>query len=711
MMLDLESIESHLKFAKAGRFALLKSPLTDTTVDSIFGAAVNAQDLRRPSSISAEIISSNVQSEFRQVRLATTMTTIDGIEVDLWSSVFIRSFYESPSFAPRSGLVEHKFGYILIFELEIRMPTTTISQSYIFFHHEQAVDPMKFGMAVFCDPIEMPAFLAQFLPIPTPTPSPASRIARIERMAMKFMASSQAEVRQKTVEAYNVEATTSSLVLHRTIPGAMTISRPMGNKSRLVSLTPHKQRVREGATKVSLDALLEWVRSHVVAFCKTKDTTVITSSFLAQMAQPLLELVDKVPSSLLIERREFLDQVDIFLNETGRLWQPMSQSPRGLSLEQIMEELAEPISLDPTPYDRNGNQVNMTLTNPAGIIPMPTEVFFRPVAQLACFSSNDPLKIRVTSRTCQVILPRGVGRFVHPNDSAKLPILVGDILNEERAFRVVFDAGKALYCSEGAFRSSNLKLAITQLIHTFMPITSLGAVFTEKGEVVAASRNFSPTSSFHVIESDPEITKPTSILICDDDTNEWCDYIEIDTLTPRIRWIHAKVQRVEAPSSITARAAQKKANLLRSTPVYISVSNSPTLSASDLQEVIGQGMKNLAKLRISPDDPSFAPRTQKWINDKCSLPKVANISRLRRPAVLTIAELERKFYTAASDPLAVYEVGLVIPNYSAAKLIASLGKIEAGTASQPTLQTFWLLSGFIHACLEVGAKPLLFMQS
>lgn len=700
MVSALSSIQAHLTFPRAGHYALLNAPLADADIDAVFIAAISAQDLRRPATIPTSVTLSGLQSEFRQVRSPTVVTTTDGVEVRLWSSVFVRSFYSSPTFAPRSGLVEHKFGYVLIFELEVRLPAAPLPQSYLFVQHEQAVDPIKFGLSQFANPIEMPAFLAQFLPVPTATSGP--RVPRIERMAMRFMASSQAEVRQKTVEAHNVEAATSSLALHRTIPGAMTISRPVGNKSRLVSLSPHRQRIREGATKVSLDSLLEWVMSHVVAFCKTKDVSVITSAFVGQMAQPLLELVDKSPSSLLIERRELLDRMKVFLSETGRIWEPTNQSPRGMNIEQIMEEIAEPIRLDPTPYDRNGN--------PAVMIPMPAEVFFRPVNALPCFAGNDPLKIRVSSRTCQVVLPKGTGRLVHPSDKTKLPLTVSEFLNDERAFRVVFDAGRALYCSEGAFRSSNLKLAVTQLIHTFVPVAALSGVITEKGKVVPASQSFAPTSSFYVIENDSDVTKPSSILICDDDTHEWCDYIEIDTLIPRIRWLHAKVQRVEDPASIALRAAQKKAGNPRTDPVYIPVLSSPTLSASDLQEVVGQGLKNLAKLRISSAEPSYAPRRQKWLNDNCSLPIAANILRLRRPAAVTSAQLDKSFYVAASDPLAVYEVGLVVPNYSKAKLIASLGKIEAGTASQSTLQTFWLLSGFMHACLEVGAKPLIIMQ-
>lgn len=700
MILDFSAMTPNLQFSKAGRFFLLKAPLTKVDIEKLFLEVVTVQDAKRPAAApSASGAGSVPATEYRTLKDELKEHLVDGVRVNISSSAIVRSFYSSPNFAQKSGLVEKRFGYLLMIEIAVKASKLP-EQVYLFVQQDQAIDPTKYGLLSFCDPIEMPAFMAPFLPAVAPLSK--QRQPRIERMAMKFIASSQAEIRQKTVEAHNVEATTSSLGLHRTIPGSMTVSRPIGAKNRLISLSPHRQSVREGATRVSYKELLEWVETLVVAFYATKNTTAVTSAFLAQMAQPLLELVDKVPSSLLIERREFLDKLSVFMSETGRKWVPTKNSPANWTLEQIMDELAEPIRLDPQPYDRSGAAAKMS--------PIPTEVFFKPLTPLACFAGSDPLRIRVTSRTCTVQLPNGAGRLINSSDPKKKPMSLGDVLNDERAFRVVFDAGRALYCSEGAFRSSNLKLAITQLLHTFVPVPSLGAVITEKGSVVPSSTVFAPTSSFAVIENEPIIAAPSSILICDDDTSEWCDYIEIDSTPPRIRWLHAKVQRVEDPNSIGVRAAQKKAGLPISPPIHISVSNHSSLSASDLQEVIGQGMKNLARLRISATDPAFSIRSAKWLTGYCSLPKPAKISRLRRPSLVSSAQLEQRFYSTASDPIAAYEVGLVVPNYKLNDFKAALLNIELGTASQSTVQAFWLLSGFVHACLEVGAKPLIFMQ-
>jgi hypothetical protein len=306
-----------------------------------------------------------------------------------------------------------------------------------------------------------------------------------------------------------------------------------------------------------------------------------------------------------------------------------------------------------------------------------------------------------------VHLPKGAGQLVQ--EGGRDPIPLDDVLNESRAFRVVFEAGSALYCSEGAFRSSNVELATGQLKSIFKGITSLEQVVTEKGLGRAGQTDFDRTSSFRVIESDAEITDPDSILICDDAPNEWCDFLELNTNSRRVRWLHAKVQRIETRQSIADREVARRAGR-RIDPIYGPMSLGSTLSASDLQEVVGQATKNLSKLRVSMNDPSLAGRCETWLTGTCSLLNPAGISRIRRHGGMTSAALASLFNVAAEDPNANYEVAIVVPNYSVAALSNALDQISLGNADLNVIQAFWLLSGFMHACLDVGAKPIVFMK-
>ena len=288
-----------------------------------------------------------------------------------------------------------------------------------------------------------------------------------------------------------------------------------------------------------------------------------------------------------------------------------------------------------------------------------------------------------------------------------------DLLNKHKSFRVVFDKGQALYCSEGAYASANTTLAVEQLIHIFKPIKALESITSEKGEVPPKATHFEKTSSFYIIETDPDITHKDSILICDDDTREWCDYIEISAKPTRIRWLHAKVQQLEKDQR--ARTSAKKSGSHSGAPSplpkkLLPMSSNDTSSASKLQEVVGQALKNLSRLRVTKQDHEFAPRRDKWLTQYCVLPTKGEINRLRRPVNLNADKLDDIFDDAASNPTALYEVGIVIPNYSLRYLEDEMKKILIGKASQHVLQAFWLLSGYMHACLEVGAQPIVFVR-
>jgi hypothetical protein len=89
----------------------------------------------------------------------------------------------------------------------------------------------------------------------------------------------------------------------------------------------------------------------------------------------------------------------------------------------------------------------------------------------------------------------------------------------------------------------------------------------------------------------------------------------------------------------------------------------------------------------------------------CTLPKPARIARLRKGS-----QPDLKVMTILQSELAQHEVAIVVPSYSKKLLEQELPLILSGGASQYTIQLFWLLSSFTHACLEVGATPLIFMR-
>lgn len=622
--------------------------------------------------------------------------TIKEFDVSAKTNILIKTLMRRSLAYP--DLSEIRVAVLLISQLKVANKKTGEESIYLYIQRELTEDPLECGITA--APIDTPAFLAQFLETQN------NETPRIEQLTMQMMASSRGEIRRKRIDAYNVGTTTSSLGLHRTIAGPMILAAPPSSGSRTVSVSPHRQSVRSGSSRMAFSDVMQWACERSAGFARTRNTVIIPSDFLSQMAQPLLDLHKKTPSSVWIEKNDFAELIKNYNNLNGTTWsQPKSTKPKHIipDIEELLEYFSEPIELSPQAYKTNGDKISSGNNEET--------VIFKSVTPIFPFS-DAPLELRVTSKTCKIKLPTFTG-FLHLGEADEQPKSVMDLLNKHKSFRVVFDKGQALYCSEGAYASANTTLAVEQLIHIFKPIKALESITSEKGEVPPKATHFEKTSSFYIIETDPDITHKDSILICDDDTREWCDYIEISAKPTRIRWLHAKVQQLEKDQR--ARTSAKKSGSHSGAPSplpkkLLPMSSNDTSSASKLQEVVGQALKNLSRLRVTKQDHEFAPRRDKWLTQYCVLPTKGEINRLRRPVNLNADKLDDIFDDAASNPTALYEVGIVIPNYSLRYLEDEMKKILIGKASQHVLQAFWLLSGYMHACLEVGAQPIVFVR-
>lgn len=696
--ISLGDFKAAMRLPRSGQFHLIKTPLTNRGVNDAFDQIASMLEHETKAFLIAQgIASQSIPSlELQQTRVKVPLEQFGAVSVDTRLSLLAKSFVREPLLAPGVGLFEIRFAHVLLLEMTVSPAANNQSASYLFVYRELADDPLDHGLALSCSEIPSPAFVEQF--VNPGAPGSTTDSSRIEQMSMRMMASSRGEVRRKVIDAYDVEAATSSLGLHRTIAGSMTLAVPYGARNRMVSVSPHRQRVRTGTSRTSLGEVIRWACECAMGFSASSQVTQSSSTFLAQFAQPVPRMVEKKPSSVLIERHALSKAIEGHATSTGQKWIRHKSTPVAWkTLDDVLDAITETIVLDGSPKDSKGSTIKIDSTLP--------EVFYASSAPIPGLLKADVLRVKVSSRLCKIILPRAVGSL--GTGAPTSPIIpLDEFINRSRDFRVVLDKGRVLFCSEGAYSSGNLTLATTQLSRIFRAVSALGDVHSEKGQTSLLTTSWDSTSSFHVIETDPLLADPNSMLICDDSSVEWADYIELDAQTPRIRWLHAKVQQIESPADKKARKATTPPGPKITQPV----SSQPSLSASDLEEVVGQAIKNLARLRIASTDPEFSARQTTWVSENCNMPNKSGINRLRRFGKLKVSDIARHFDTTAADPLAVYEVAIVVPNYSKRHLEAELAEIPKGKASASVLQAFWLLSGFMHACLEVGAKPLVFMH-
>ena len=701
--LTVDDLLADIRLPLGGRFfEQVRTPI-EAHIDAAFSKLANEAS----EFADAELTNAGLpaRATYRAVRRSLSPISFSGVNVGGVYSVLVVAFGRRPAFAPTSPLLEYRYGYVLLCEFEVSDTAGQKSQ-YVFVQKDLLGDPLE----EIAPPIHKEMSVINFLePFLRPVPSGGSPLApRLERLSMKVMASARGEVTRKIVEAYDVEAATSSLGLHRVVPGSMTIAIPRGTRISTVSVNPARQSVRASNGRRAFQTVIDWAAGGAAVFHSARGAIRSSSSFIGEMAQPVGSIKGLVPLSVMVERHALDWILKRHSDETAEVWAARKHTPPGWDLPDILDALSE-LEVLPAPKRLDGTK----------IVPADSELEAYYDVKAPQFPEAAGLRLCVSKQSCKLILPACLGGLAVPN-SAGPPDGFSEIVNRFKAFRVLLGSGDVLYCSDGAYRANNLALAVGQLTKIFKVIPNVGSVHTEKGSAGVGAVTFDSTSSFAAIEG--YFKSKCDILVCDDGPTEWCDFLAISTTSLSMHWIHAKVQSIEEPAKRAsrkqarrdARAAAAAGKLAPAIPpkVTMPVSAAPSQSASALEEVIGQAIKNLARLRIPATHGDFAGKCAEWATATCSLLGPAEIPRLVHPTTRIAAnDIAAAFARVAQDPLASIEVAIVVPNYSLSNLGAAFGLIATGGAPASVLQMFWLLSGFMHSCLEVGARPVVYLDS
>lgn len=652
MMLD--GLKDDLRFSRTGPFYKLKVPFTKPRLTTLLGKVAFPQI----NQVAARL--SGLGAPYLQQIRSSTLGPW-GAEVEAFGTLHIQPVLV-PAKLVTSGveLNELRFAHVLI--LEGRSTSKgDAGQWYGFVNREILSDPLSENASAM--PLSRGELLNPFLQ----STQPGGEAARIEEINMRMMNVSRVGLRRKLLEAFDVEASVSSLGLHRTIPGTMRVRLPRKSAvGTAVTLSPARHAVRVGSGRVKLSTLTEWFAQCVRLLAKGNNQHQLNNAFLSQMAEPLESLDGLEPSSVMLDISALKDAE---LGE-GTTWERGKETPVAWSSEEsVRAAFDEPIPL----------KQDIRKATPKGVRVYVGSVDAEPGRPVE-------IGVEVEGDTCRLAALKGsaLGTI---SVGLEDPVPYEQWINHANALRIPFDGGRVLYVAEGAYRSGNLRLAVQHLLGRMVGVASLGKVKSEKGAVNSNDESFPPDSCFHFIESDALITKPSSIVVCGDAIDEMFDYLEISPSEKRIRWLHAKVEGKKGEHQRLTMSEGKD-----------------SLSASNLQEVVGQAIKNLAFLRRDPADATFLKAVSTWTGN-CTLPVASKIPRLRRG--LSPDGALRKII---EDAAAIQEVAIVVPAYSKESLTTEFGLIEKGKAKQHIIQLFWLLSGFANACLEVGVTPLVILR-
>src|SRR6267378_4040314 len=247
-------------------------------------------------------------------------------------------------------------------------------------------------------------------------------------------------------------------------------------------------------------------------------------------------------------------------------------------------------------------------------------------------------------------------------------------IDQNNFFTVLFSDPTIVYLDGELYKDDSLTDG-TAFLSYIKTDSQLNATTSEKGAFTAAHTTFDADSVFGVVVG--HIAANDEVLVCDDLGDEWADFIGIDAShhPKTISFYHAKY-------------------------------DTPSLGASPLQIVVSQAIKNLSRINLAEND--VGTKSDKWANAYANDNVVTAIPRIIRGDEVV---LQNKITDALSSPDTIRRVFIVTPSLSRAQLEQRFAAFRGGEAPEPHfVQLYQLLRSYFSACIEVGAYAYIVCQ-
>jgi len=270
--------------------------------------------------------------------------------------------------------------------------------------------------------------------------------------------------------------------------------------------------------------------------------------------------------------------------------------------------------------------------------------------------------IRVNSPEFKkVIIDRGSDVFSDLNS----------FVNNRNDFIVNFSETTLIYTYRKLFRDHRLLQDLEGFLSVFNPYQQLVNTTSEKGEFSNAQTEFEQNSVFRFIVD--EFVTDSTVMFCDDLNNEWADIIAVKS--DSIVFYHAKHKEGQG------------------------------LSASNLQDIIGQAHKNLGNLE--PTDSMLDVKANEWQRTYNNDGAQTQIRRLLKGPNDSIQESIICYKAALNQPNVSRQVNLVVDFISKQQLAEGLQRLsnnETFARRNEVTQILWFVSSLIANCKELGIE-------
>ncbi|MGN6223004.1 hypothetical protein [Pseudoxanthomonas sp.] len=452
--------------------------------------------------------------------------------------------------------------------------------------------------------------------------------SQIQKLSTREMNVSDKGLRARSYEAADLKGHMSPHAAGRSIPRFTQVR----TKNEVRSISLNTGRINQLTERVSVGKAIEWSAKVFTSMSRRRVNKSFFSSFARRIS---LEEVLKVarPASILFERfaiEEHLteDSIDLWYTKNGKY-----HKLKTASLKRFLDTLDVAFEID--------DHQNMIGTRSG--------------------------KLRINKKT---LSPYSAALSRLKVKGPKDYITFQSWITDHGYFVVSFDRPDYLYIKKSCFENRAGKAEVDAILTCLEPMKSFSTAMSEKGDVVADSTAFDPSSLFARVE---HIHRNDKYVFCDDLGTEWADHIAIDLDAARITFVHSK-------------HAKKSSN-----------------SASALHEVIGQAIKNLGSMHFT--STTFSAKVNQKFNRKY---KGSQIERTRKG---NYRNANNDIKVLLADPRLHRKCVVACSSLSKRDVTVELEKLKRGLVVKGHItQLFWIISSFIHSCQGNACYPAVYCK-
>jgi hypothetical protein len=223
------------------------------------------------------------------------------------------------------------------------------------------------------------------------------------------------------------------------------------------------------------------------------------------------------------------------------------------------------------------------------------------------------------------------------------------------------------------FQDSSGISEINSILRILVPQASFESATSEKGNVYESSIDFEQGSMFSLVEG---IHANDDYILCDDLGNEWADHITMNQAESCIAFIHSKY-------------------------------GDTSKSASNLHDLVGQGVKNLGNMYFSVSQ-MVAKSKDKFSKTYKNNGVNSQINRARKGSISDIN-------TYTEDLLKDYKIHrkciLSCSFLSKSEIAQEFNRITNGESVPGNIvQLLWIISSFAHAAKDNNVIPIIYCK-